>query len=179
MEDINDFVLFAAVVRAGSLAAAARALNLPKSTISRHLARLEHEVGQRLLNRTTRQVVPTDVGAAFLEYCDRVENSASDARQFLTSIDDTPRGRLRVTMPGEVANYLLADPIAAFVNRYPEVKLAIDFSARRADLVAERFDVAIRVGALPDSSLVAKRFVTLDTALYASPRYLEGRSAAR
>lgn len=177
MDDLNELVLFAELARASSIAEVARRRGIPKSTVSRHLAHLEKQVGSRLLARTTRRIALTEVGEAFLKYCDRVAESAKDAKGFVETLGDAARGKLRVTMPGDVANYLLAGPIAGFLARYPDVQLEVDSTARRADLVGERYDIAIRVGPMPDSSLVAGRFVSVERALFASPSYLTGVSA--
>jgi DNA-binding transcriptional LysR family regulator len=173
--DLDDIQLFDEVARAGSLTAAARALGVPKSTVSRRLARHEEQLGAKLFNKTTRRIVLTEFGESYLERCAGVAREVAETRAFLEAATRRPSGVLRVTMPVDVGIHWLAGFLADFAVRHPDVSLAIDLNARRVDLVGERVDVAIRVGRLDDSNLVARKFLVVERALYASPDYLATR----
>jgi DNA-binding transcriptional LysR family regulator len=170
LERVSDLLIFAAVARAGSLTAAGRTLGLPKSTISRHLAALEERLGHRLITRSARHLSLTEVGEAMLERCERLSEEVENALAFADDLFDPPRGTLRVTMPPDLG---LWDEFASFAARYPTIALVVDESARFVDLVVERFDVALRSGSLPDSSLVARPLPMEREGVFASPGYLE------
>ncbi len=169
----EDMLLFAAVAEAGSLVRAAERLAMPKATVSRRLSNLEAGLGQQLMVRTTRRLTLTDFGQAFLEQCQRVADEVEAASDFARSQERQPRGRLRVSMPGDYAQLRLAGAIATFVGRYPEVQLDLDLTSRRVDLVGEQFDMVIRMGELGnDATLVARKIDEQVFGLYASPIYL-------
>jgi DNA-binding transcriptional LysR family regulator len=169
----DDYILFAAIVDQESLVRAAEHLGMPKATVSRRLSNLEAALGQRLLLRTTRSLTLTDFGQEFLDHCRRVAEEVSTTQDFLRSQDLQPRGRLRVSMPGDYARHYFSRAIATFIETYPEIQLDLDLTSRRVDLIGERFDLAIRIGALEnDSTLVARKIDELGFGLYASPIYL-------
>lgn len=169
----EDMLLFAAVAEAGSLVRAAERLSMPKATVSRRLSNLEAGLAQQLMVRTTRRLTLTDFGQAFLEQCQRVAEEVEAASDFARSQERQPRGRLRVSMPGDYAQLRLAGAIATFVERYPEVQLDLDLTSRRVDLVGEQFDMVIRMGGLGnDATLVARKIDEQVFGLYASPIYL-------
>lgn len=172
--DANDLLLFAAIADAGSFVRASERLQQPKSTLSRRLSALEARLGERLLTRTTRKLQLTDFGQAVLVHAHQIADEVDAAEALAQSRQSTPSGRLRISMPADVANLLLAPMLAQFIRQYPAVKLQIDLSPRRVDLVAENYDLAIRVGALSEeSTLVARRIWRYTPALYAAPAYLE------
>jgi DNA-binding transcriptional LysR family regulator len=142
----NDLHLFARVVDEGSFTRAAGRLGLPKSTVSRRVAALEMELGERLLLRTTRKLTVTDFGLAVLEHAHHVVEDVAAATSLAQSRQIEPSGRLRVTMPSDLASIVLAPLLAQFVLKYPAIKLEVDLSARFVDLIGENFDVAIRMG---------------------------------
>jgi DNA-binding transcriptional LysR family regulator len=169
----DDFILFATIVEQGSLVRAAEQLTMPKATVSRRLNNFEATLGQKLLLRTTRRLTLTDFGQEFLDHCRRVAEEAASTQDFVRSQDRQPRGRLRVSMPGDYARQHFSRAIATFIVTYPEIQLDIDLTSRRVDLIGERFDLAIRMGALDnDSSLVARKIDEQRFGLYASPIYL-------
>ncbi len=169
----DDLILFAAIVEQGSLVATADQLNIPKATLSRRLAHLEEQVGQRLLIRTTRRMVVTEFGQSLLEYAQRISEEVATVQDFIQSHALQPRGVLRLSMVDDYAKHHLSHAIASFIERYPAIQLEIDLSARRVDLIGERFDLAIRMGPLEDdSTLVARQIDTYRFGLYASPIYL-------
>lgn len=165
-------LLFAAVAEAGSLVRASERLGVPKATVSRRLARLESGVGQQLMVRTTRRLNLTDFGRAFLEQCQRVAEEVEAANDFARSRERQPRGRLRVSMPADYAQYRLAGAIATFVEQHPDIQLDLDLSSRRVDLIGEQFDLVLRMGDLAnDATLVARKIDQQSFGLYASPIY--------
>lgn len=173
--DANDLLLFARVVEAGSFSRAAERVELPKSTVSRRITALETRLGERLLARSTRQLALTDFGQGVLEHARRLLEEAEAAQAFALHRQATPRGRLRVSMPpGFSDKLILSTFFLQFCADYPEVRLELDFSARRVDLLSEQFDLAIRIApSLPDdATLVARRLADMPSALYASPAYL-------
>lgn len=168
----NDLVLFARIVEAGSFSRAAERVNLPKSTVSRRLALLEGRLGERLLQRTTRRLVVTEFGASLLDHARKVAEEVEAVDALAQHRQAEPSGRLRISLPGDFANLGLVGVIGRFVERYPAVSLELDLSPRRVDLVAEGFDIAIRMGDLPEDSTLAARRVAFDRfGLYAAPAY--------
>lgn len=171
--DPNDLLVFAHVADLGSFSRAADKVGLPKSTVSRRLAALEQQLGERLLLRTTRRQTLTEFGALLLEHARQVVAEVEAVAALRERRQAVPSGRLRVSMPSDLASLMLADHLAAFAATYPEVSLELDLSARRVDLLSEGFDVAVRMGDLPsDSLLAARRLKVLSVGLYAAPGYL-------
>lgn len=174
--DPNDLLIFARVAELGSFSRAAERLGLPKSTVSRRLAGLEQRLGERLLLRTTRRQTLTEFGLQLLEHARQVVAEVDAVTALSEHRQAAPGGRLRVSMPGDLANLLLADSLAAFVALYPAISLELDLSARRVDLLGEGFDLAVRMGDLPDDALLAaRRLAVFPAGLYASPDYLAER----
>jgi DNA-binding transcriptional LysR family regulator len=172
----NDLLLFARIVEAGSFSMAAQRLDLPKSTVSRRIAMLEASVGERLLQRTTRRLMLTEFGASLLEHARKVVEEVEAAGALAQHRQAMPSGKLRVSMPQDFANVVMVDMIPKFMDRYPAVSLELDLSPRRVDLVAENFDIAIRMGDLPeDSTLAARRIALQQFGLYAAPSYIARR----
>lgn len=171
--DPNDLLLFAHVADLGSFSRAAARTGLPKSTVSRRLAGLEHALGERLLLRTTRRQSLTEFGTLLLDHARQVVTEVAAVAALREHRRAAPSGHLRVSMPSDIANQMLADALAGFVAGYPEITLELDLSARRVDLLGEGFDVAVRMGALTgDSLLAARRLGVLSAGLYASPAYI-------
>lgn len=174
--DANDLLIFARVVEAGSFSRAAERLGLPKSTVSRRIAGLEDRLGERLLLRTTRRLAITDFGQQLLEHARQVAAEVDAVKALSEHRQARPSGRLRVSMPSDFATLLLTDMLAAFVALHPAVSLELDLSPRRVDLLGENFDLAVRMGDLPDDALlVARRIATFPGGLYAAPAYLAER----
>lgn len=176
MLEPNDLLLFARVVEEGSFSRAAERMDIPKSTLSRRLSLLESQLGERLLLRTTRKLTLTDFGRAVLAHAQQVTAEVEAAMHLSQHRQTQPSGHLRISMPGDFANEAIIEMIAAFIRRYPAIVLDIDISPRRVDLIGENFDLAIRVGDLPDdASLAARRIATYSHSLYATPGYLKRR----
>jgi DNA-binding transcriptional LysR family regulator len=172
----NDLVLFARVVDEGSFSRAADRLGFPKSTVSRRVAALEAQLGEQLLRRTTRKLTVTDFGRAVLEHAHHVVEDVAAAESLAQHRQVQPSGRLRVSMPSDMGNLVLAPMLAEFVLSYPAVTLEVDLSSRFVDLIAENFDVAVRMGELrDDATLAARRIATFTSSLYAAPAYVARR----
>lgn len=174
MVDANDLILFVRVVDAGSFSQAAERADLPKSTLSRRLTLLEEALGEKLFVRSTRRVAITAFGERILDHARRLVDETEEVAALAQHRQETPHGELRVSMPPDFIESDFAAFCQAFQARYPEVRLRIDLSPRRVDLVSERFDVAVRAAQhLPDdATLVARKVCDLRQALYASPDYL-------
>jgi len=172
----NDLMLFARVVDEGSFSRAAQRVGLPKSTLSRRIATLESQLGERLLLRTTRKLTVTDFGHSVLEHAQQVAAEVEAAASLAQHRQAEPSGRLRVSMPADFASGVLSHLLAEFIAQHPAISLELDLTPRRVDLIGENFDLAIRMGALADdASLAARRIATFSIGLYAAPAYLERR----
>jgi DNA-binding transcriptional LysR family regulator len=170
--DPGDLLLFARIVECGSFSLAAERVQLPKSTVSRRITLLEGKLGERLLQRTTRKLVLTEFGASLLEHAQKVADETEAAGALVQHRQVAPSGLLRVSMPADFANAAVSAVLAKFMDRYPAISLELDLSPRRVDLVAEGFDLAIRMGNLPDDATLAARRITFSRiALYAAPGY--------
>lgn len=173
--DLNLLTLFVTVADASSFSAAAERMGLPRSSVSRNVAALEAALGVQLFHRTTRQVALSTAGQALYE---RVAPQLAALQQSLVSLperEEQPSGELRVTAPNDMGATFLPDAIARFSARYPAVQVDVRLTNRIVDLVAEGFDVALRIaggGQLADSSLMARRLSELDSQVFASPSYL-------
>lgn len=175
--DLNEIVVFARVARAGSFTAAARALGMPKSTVSRKVSELEQRLSSRLLQRTTRKLSLTDAGRTYYDYCARIVAELEDAERAMSGLQEKPRGLVRVTAPVNLP--FLGPMVGEFMKRYPEVRVELFCTARAVDLVEERFDLGIRASALADSSLVARSLGSVAWFLVAAPGYLKKRGRPR
>ncbi|MFB9262815.1 LysR family transcriptional regulator [Bradyrhizobium erythrophlei] len=172
MELLNDMALFVEVVKARSFRRAAHTIGVPNSTLSRRISGLEKAIGLRLLHRTTRKIELTEAGQLYFERCRRIVDEARLAHEQLGEMLAQPSGVLRVSLPVDFAMTFLAPQLAEFTRRYPGISFEFDLTPRRVDLVAEPFDVAIRMGELPDSTLIARKLAEIPRYLFASPRYL-------
>lgn len=169
----NDLLMLAQVADAGSFTRAAERMSLPKSTLSRRIAALETALGERLLHRSTRKLLITEFGDKILVHARQVLSEVEQAQALALHRQVLPSGRLRVSMPADFASTALQFMLSDFVKAHPAITLELDLSARRVDLIAESFDLAIRMGELPvDSLLTAKRLGVFKVGLYATPDYL-------
>ena len=173
--DLNDIRVFVEVVKAQSFTGAGRALGMPRSTVSRRIAKLEKRLGARLLHRTTRRLQLTDIGSSYFERCAQSLSAIDDAEVEVRASQDTPRGRIRVTAPHDLGRHL-APVVRRVIGTYPDVTIDVELTQRMVDLVGEGFDLALRAASqMPDSSLIARRIGGGDALLYASPAYLAAR----
>ncbi len=173
--DYNDIPLFVRVVETHSFTAAAEALGREKSSVSRAIARLESDLGVRLLQRTTRKLALTDAGQAFYERVRTSVSGVEEAASAVRELGSEPRGVIRATVPPDAHILGIGEALAEFVELHPQIHIDLTLSARAVDLVAEGFDIAVRAGRLTDSSLVARRIGSTDLAMFAAPKYLERR----
>jgi DNA-binding transcriptional LysR family regulator len=174
-----DYALFAAIVTEGSLSAAGRALELSPAMVSKRLAALERRLGARLIHRTTRRAVLTDVGQAFHEQVVSILAAIWQAELMVAGRTGTPSGRLKVSVPTSFGRMHIAPALKDFLDAYPGIALDIDLTDHFVDLVAERVDVAVRIGPPPDGTLAAHRLAPNRRLLCASPGYIAARGAPR
>jgi DNA-binding transcriptional LysR family regulator len=177
MTDLNELNVFVEVSRAQSFTSAAKRLGVPKSSVSRSIARLEERLGVRLVERTTRKVALTEAGALYFDRCQRVIDEVEQADLAIGALQATPRGRLRVGAPVTFARAILAPILGDFLALYPEVRLHLRMTAGTGDAPVRegQHDVVIHPGPLEDSALLAKPLMRIRLGVYASPAYLEGR----
>jgi len=174
MLDLNDLRAFDRVAATKSFSSAARALGLPKSSVSRSIARLEEELGARLFQRTTREVALTPAGEELRRRCSVILGALDEALDQVRSSEAAPHGLLRVTAGVGYGINVLSRQLPAFLARYPGLTVSLDLSSERRDLVTDA-DVAIRMGPMPASGLVSTRLRTLTRHLCAAPSYIERR----
>lgn len=172
MQNLEDVLAFVRVVETGGFSRAAERLGLSKSIISRRVARLEGELGVRLLNRTTRGISPTEAGLDFKTRCVAILNELDAAREAVACREKDVAGTLRLAVPLSFGIARLAPAIAIFAARHLRLAIDLSLSDRFVDLVAEGFDAAIRIGILPDASLKTRRLGAVTGMVVASPGYL-------
>lgn len=165
--------LFLTVLAAGSFTRAADLAGSDKAHISRVIARLEDQLGTRLLNRSTRSLSPTDAGQELAGRARAILDALAETEEALKGRADRPRGRLRITCGYEFGLLAVNDWVRAFLTDFPAVSVEVDFTNRVADIVHEGFDLAIRVGSLPDSDLVARKLGDITYGFYAAPEFSE------
>lgn len=172
MELLKDMALFVEVCKVMSFRRAAEALDMPSSTLSRRISKLEQDIGLRLLHRTTRKVELTEAGQVYFERCKRIVDEAKLAHEQLGSILEQPTGILRASVPVDFAIIYMAPLMAEFVALYPGIQIELDMTPRQVDLISENVDVAIRMGVPPDSTLIARKLTQFTAQLFASSNYL-------
>lgn len=173
LEHLTAMAVFARVVEEGSFSEAARSLGLSKSAVSKQVGRIEDRLGTRLLNRTTRQLSLTEAGTAFYEGCRQMVQDAETAEAAVTHLAGAPRGTLRVNAPMSFGQLHVAPALPDFLARYPELSVEMQLNDRTVDLVEEGYDLAVRIGSLPDSSLIARRLAPMRQIVCAAPDYLD------
>ncbi len=173
--DINAAAVFVKVVQQGSFRGAARALGIPKSSVSRKVTELEEHLGARLLQRTTRHVGITEAGAAFYRHATMAVATLQDAERAVLDLRGKPTGMLRISVSVNFGLLFLPAVVKDFLARNEDVQISVDLSDRMVDLVEEGFDLAIRAGTLPDASFVAQRLGGTQLVCFASPGYLKQR----
>lgn len=171
MIDLSGISVFVSVVETGSFTAAAGKLGQSKSAISKQVTKLEQRLGAQLLARTTRRLSLTEVGQAFYERCRRIIDEAEEAELAVSNLQQVPRGQLRLSAPFSFGVAYLTCALPDFMAQVPDLKVDIDFNDRRVDIVDEGFDMAIRIGQLPDSSLIARKISSSRILTVAAPAY--------
>lgn len=177
--DLPALQAFVKVVQTGSFTRAADALRTHKAHLSRQVSQLERELGARLLERSTRAISLTEVGRDFYERAQGVLAAVDDARLAVQQAQRAPSGTLRLTCGVEFGMLAVSGWINRYLREYPPMKVDVDMTARVVDVVHEGFDLAIRLGPLPDSTLTARRLGTLHYGLYAAPGYLAAHAPPR
>lgn len=171
--DLNDTLVFVRVVEHGSFIAAARALQLPKTTVSRKVQDLETRLGAQLLHRTTRKLGLTEAGNIYFEHCQRIARELDEAESAVGQLQRGPRGWLRITAPYSLGIERIAPLLGEFHALHPDVRVEMLLTNEALDIIDKELDIALRVGALPDSTFVARSLATLRTQVFASTAYLE------
>ncbi|ULU24512.1 LysR family transcriptional regulator [Dyella terrae] len=177
--NLNRLSVFVALVRAGSFTAAAEVLGMTKAMVSQHIARLESELGVTLLSRSTRRMALTEAGSAFHAACVRILAEAEAAIAQVGQGQEKPSGTLRLTATGDYGTAVVAPALAEFLRVHPEIQADLVLTDHMSDLIAERFDMAIRMGWLRDSNLRSARLGSFRQLLVASPGYLARRGEPR
>jgi len=173
MTEFNIIPVFIAVVESGGFSPAARKLGISKSAVSKRITQLESRLGVRLLYRTTRRLSLTEAGERYYEHAVKAMAHAYEAEDAVTQLQSTPQGRLRINVPMSFGRMHIAPLIPRFLAQYPQIQIDMTMEDRIVNLVDEGYDLAIRAGELPDSSLVARELAPLRSVLCASPAYLE------
>ncbi|MEE2025381.1 MULTISPECIES: LysR substrate-binding domain-containing protein [Alkalimonas] len=173
MNDWQGISEFVAVAERHSFTAAARQLDCSVAQVSRNVAALEQRLGLKLLFRSTRSVTLTKEGELYLQHCRHLVTGLQEANQLLADFSQTPRGRLRITAPVYYGEYRIAPLLHQFLLQYPELELQLQLSNERLDLIQGSYDLAIRLGQLEDSSLIARRLTRRQLRLVAAPDYLQ------
>ena len=174
MDKLEAMNAFAKVVAAGSYAEAARRLGLTRSAVSKAVMELEQLLGARLLDRTTRRVTPTEAGLAYYERAAAILADVEETEIQISRLHDEPRGVLKINAPMSFGVMYLGEAVAKFMARYPELRIELVLNDRFIDPLEEGVDVTVRIGALADSSLIARHLAPARLALVASPEYLAG-----
>jgi DNA-binding transcriptional LysR family regulator len=177
MTDLNALVIFAKVVEAKSFSEAARRLRMPVSTVSRRVAELEDELGVRLLDRSTRALRLTELGSEVLEHAQRSAEASEAVECIVSDQRSEVTGTLRLSAPPNISDTLLTPLVTAFQASYPKVRVQILIAERYVDHIGDGVDIVLRLGALKDSSLVARKILTYRHQLVASPDYLKDHKA--
>ncbi len=172
MDRLEAMSLFVAAVEAGSLSAAARRFGVPLATVSRKVSDLERHLNTRLLNRSTRRLTPTDAGQAYLAACRRILDDVGEAERIAAGEYSSPTGDLAITAPVVFGRLHVLPVVTGFLAAYPDVNIRLTLADRITQLVEDHFDLAVRIGRLPDSSLVAISVGSIRRVVCASPAYL-------
>jgi DNA-binding transcriptional LysR family regulator len=179
MDRFDNMRVFAKVVETSSFAGAAARLGISASMVSQHVKELEERLGARLLNRTTRKVSLTETGRAYYERCTRLLADLEETEQAVSDMHAAPRGELRVNATPTFGILQLAPAIADFTARFPGISVELMLSNRMADLIEESLDVAVRVGLVPDSSLIARQLAPCRMVVCGAPSYFEKHGIPR
>ncbi len=172
--DLNQLLVFSKVAENQSFTKAAHELGMEKSTVSSKVSQLENRLGARLLNRTTRLVTLTEAGEGYYQYCRQIVESATEADHYAETFSSEPRGVLRISVSLDFGQLLVRQLIKPFMQAYPNLKIDLCVIDREVDLIAERFDLALRIGPgiLKDSNLVGKKLFDIQMGFFLSPEFL-------
>lgn len=176
VENISDLLVFTHAVKGGSLSAAGRELGISLAVASKRLQRLEQQLGVRLLNRSTRQLSLTDEGSDYYHYCVRILAELEEGEERVTRGNKEPTGTLRLTMPAAFGRLHIAPLVPEFLQRYPQLKLSLHLSDGLVDIINDGYDMAVRIGDLKDSSLIARSLGRDRRVVVATPSYLKNHA---
>lgn len=171
--DLNDLAVFAAIAQTGSITGAAKKMKLPKSNVSRRLARLEDRLGVQLIERNTRSSRLTSIGVCYADYCRLMVEEANAADAVVETSLGEPTGELRVSASVLAGQQIIAPAIAAYSQQFPKVQVILELTNTRANLIEDGFDLAFRIGENPDSSMMSQAIGTFPFGLYANSDYLQ------
>jgi len=177
MDTLISMKVFTTVAAAGSFTEAADRLDMSRAMVSKYVSSLEDHLGTRLLNRTTRRLSLTESGSAYFERCLQIISDVQEAEQEAGNLTSTPRGTLKISMPFAYGLHRLGPLVADYAALHSEVKLDISLSDRYVDLIEEGFDLAVRIGVLPESRLIARKLGVARSVVCASPEYLRQRGS--
>lgn len=175
MDELGNMRVFLSVARLGSFSEAGRQLDLAPSSISRQISQLEDTLGVRLFTRTTRRLTLTGAGQLWSERAARIIGEVDEARAAVRDFDAAPKGVVRVSAPIAFGRLHASPAIISFLQTYPEITIEFGLTDRAVDLIEEGVDVALRIGNLPDSSLIARRLAPMQRLICGSPRYLQNK----
>lgn len=179
LDQVTSMRVFVRVAADGSLAAAGRTLGLSQTMVTKHVDALESRLGVRLVQRSTRRLTLTEAGRGYLDACGRILAEIEEAEQEAAAGQSEPRGQLRMNAPVPFGTLQVAPLLAAFAARYPQVPIELGLNDRLVDLIEEGWDIAVRIGVLRDSTLVARRLAPCRTVVCAAPAYLEAHGRPR
>jgi len=179
MPDTEDLAIFVRVVELGSLSAAGRDMRLSAAVVSNRIARLEKDVGTRLLNRTTRHVSLTEDGSRYYEHCVVILNELEQAEGALDAITAEPRGPIKVTMPSAFGRLHVAPHVPRFLEKHPQMQVRLHLTDSLVDLIQERIDLAIRIAELTDSTAIVRKLAPNRRLIVAAPDYLKRRGTPK
>ncbi|SFB21058.1 DNA-binding transcriptional regulator, LysR family [Collimonas sp. OK607] len=172
MDLFSSMKMYVAVVDGGSFASAATKLDISRAMVSKQIQKLEEHLGTRLLNRTTRRLSLTETGREFYERSTQIMGDVEEAEQIAGQMTRTPQGMLRVTIPLSYGQHRLASIIGEYTQSYPQVRLDISLSDRKVDLIEDGLDLAIRIGSMPQSDLIARKIGGVRSLVCATSAYL-------
>ena len=173
MTAISDLDIFARVARTGNMSAAGREMGLSPAVVSKRVSLLEERLGARLFQRTTRHLTLTETGEGYFKRVVDILSLVEEAEDFVSRRNTTPRGHLKITAPTTFSRLHIAPYLADFISKYPEIDLDFQITDNMFDIVRDGFDLAIRIGELEDSSLVARKLAPDVRVICAAPKYLE------
>ena len=179
MDRLSEMEAFVKVVDHGGFTGAAERMGISKSAVSKNVAALENRLGARLLNRTTRRVGPTEIGLNYYERAKKVLSDAGAADEMVTAMQSSPRGELKISMPVSFGQRFMAGAISEFLAQHPDVSIDTRLNDNFVDLIADGYDLAVRIGTLPDSSLRARKVASTRPMIVASPGYLKENGRPR
>lgn len=179
MDRLEAMTILVAAVDTGSLSAASRQLRIPLATVSRRVSELEAQLNVRLLHRGNRKLVLTDIGRSYVASCRRIMEEIAEADRAASGEYHSPQGELVITAPSVLGRSHVLPIVVEFLRAFPDIKMRMQLSDRQVNLVEEHVDLAVRLGALPDSSTIGTRVGAISLVLCASPAYLKKRGTPK